>query len=114
MMVNAIESLYALIVRVLIEFFLFIIPGAAGWWEKSVWSKAITAGGCFLAAVVMWCLVCPLGWLDIPSLYNPGCDTQGFILDVLYKAFLAFMLNFGAEGALRSARRRVHRLVKND
>lgn len=97
------EGLYAGVVRALILAAQSIHPAVKEWWETSDWSKAVVAGACLLTAAIMWVITCPLKWLDIP-IYQPGCDPQGFILDVLYKGFLAYMLNWGGESAFKWAK----------
>lgn len=104
------EGFYAGIVRALILFAKGVHPAVREWWENSQWSKLVTAGACLLTAAVLWVLTCPLGWLDIP-IYKPGCDPQGVLIDVLYKAFLAYMLNWGGESAFRWARDKVKNRV---
>lgn len=88
------EALYAAIVTALILFAKSIHPSFKDWWKESGWDRAITAGACFLTAVILWAFTCPLKWLDLP-IYQPGCDVEGFIINVPYKAFLAYMLNWG-------------------
>ncbi len=106
------EGLYAAIVTALILFATSIHPAFSKWWKESGWDKAITAGACFLTAVILWTLTCPLQWLDLP-IYQPGCDAQGFIINVPYKAFLAYMLNWGGIEGFNWARTQVKDKILN-
>lgn len=94
------EGLYAGVVRALILAAQSIIPGAKEWWETSPWKNAVAFGACMLVPLVLWAIVCPLGWADIPG-YEPRCNMEGVLLDVIYKGFLAFIINYVGEDAFK-------------
>lgn len=99
------EVLYAAIVAALILFAKSVHPGFQSWWEESEWDKVITAGACFLTATILWVFTCPLNWLDLP-IYQPNCSIEGFLINVPYKAFLAYMFNWSGVEAFNWVRER--------
>jgi len=94
------ESLIAAVVRGLIIILKTTIPPLKRWWEQSEWRNLVIFGLCVLAPLAMWFLECPPGgaWdpVDIPA-FNPRCNLEGIIIDVLYAAAIAFMFNFVGE-----------------
>lgn len=98
------EGFYAAIARALIVV-LTRIPGVGDWWETSEWKQIAVFGLCILSALSVWAIECPLGWADIPA-YDPRCDMEGVILDVLYPAFLAWLFNWAGEEVARWVRRK--------
>lgn len=99
------EGLYAAVVRALIMAAQAIIPGAREWWETSRWKNAVAFGACMLVPIILWAVVCPLDWADIPG-YEPRCNMEGVLLDVLYKGFLAFTVNYVGEDAFKWLKRK--------
>lgn len=97
------EGLYAAVVRALIMAAQAVIPGAKEWLETSKWKNAAVFGACMLVPIILWTIVCPLDWADIPG-YEPRCNMEGILLDVVYQGFMAFALNFVGEYAFKWVR----------
>lgn len=105
------EALFAAIVRALILVARKIVPGLDEVWPAWPWKNLSTFGTCMIVAVLLWAIVCPLEWADIPH-YEPRCTTEGFLLDALYPGFLAFLLNYTGEEGFRWLKRK-SRLTAN-
>lgn len=98
------EAFYAALARGVITV-IWAFPGVKKWWEESEWTQILTFGICVTVALSAWAIVCPLGWAEIPG-YDPRCDAEGVILDVMYAAFLAWLINWAGENAFKWARER--------